>query len=446
MKRAPIVLLLGLLAGVLGFTSDNAQSRAAAAPSSAIPEQDPVSDSLESIAAEQLGAAWGIDPGLALLYFEDAPVVAGLVTEARRVYGDSFGGASVTYGRTGDIVISTVNADGVPDVDLPPDLMASYTLAEIRSGFSELELASFAEGVSFDIYQANPEAPVEILVDSAAMSVRISVSATADPALRQQVESIVEASGGRAVLVEVPSVTPPQLLTCPLDYSCHPLRGGLEIDDFSTYVPGMQTYYSRQYDCTSGFNAWSPTFQKYYLITAGHCMSTLSSIWQHGGSDIGPLVARAYGPPSVYDVAAIEITNSVYWNQRNWVRNSSNTTHAITSTLPNSGFYVGMPLCKMGATVGTTYCGWVAGSALIPGLGNRIVANNIPSCMGDSGGAVVSANAAIGLVSTAYGTSTTHTGVWSGLACFTGFGLVTIEDSMNGLAGAGGLVAWILIN
>jgi streptogrisin C len=106
--------------------------------------------------------------------------------------------------------------------------------------------------------------------------------------------------------------------------------------------------------CSAGFNLRDQSTGQGYLLTAGHCVSTGSSLFGHDGTFFGPVLESWF---DVYDDAIARNDNAGYWTQGPWVDGNPS----------NGGFYVitgftdapiGTTLCKSGITTLLT-CGQI---------------------------------------------------------------------------------------
>jgi streptogrisin C len=142
--------------------------------------------------------------------------------------------------------------------------------------------------------------------------------------------------------------------------------------------------------CSAGINLRNPSTGRGFLLTAGHCVGTGSTLWGQGWFSFGP-VLDSYFPS--YDDAIARNDSAGYWIQGPWVDyNPSNGGVVTTSSYTDAP--VGTTVCKAGITTKWT-CGTISaknqtvtytGGSTVYGL-TRHTACVEP---GDSGGANVS--------------------------------------------------------
>ena len=147
--------------------------------------------------------------------------------------------------------------------------------------------------------------------------------------------------------------------------------------------------------CSAGFNLRNPSTGKGYLLTAGHCVSTGSTLYGHDTTWWG--AAIAFGPvleswfPTFDDALARNDTG--HYIQGPWV--DTNPTHGgVITTSSYTDAPVGTTLCKSGITTKWT-CGKITvKDETVTYSGNRTVygMTRHSACVepGDSGGANVS--------------------------------------------------------
>lgn len=164
------------------------------------------------------------------------------------------------------------------------------------------------------------------------------------------------------------------------DHCAYPMRGGV-------WVSG----------CTAGFivRRSSNTF----LMTAGHCAGSSDGIWKHNGyGNIGTTYASAAFDGSRTDAQIINMTDS---QESNWVYLKTYQVQAISNW---QGVYEdneGDLVCKMGANLGYSTCGYISSvyvSTNVLGvdyIGQRRA--DYYSMGGDSGGPVFRNTLAIGI-------------------------------------------------
>ena len=142
--------------------------------------------------------------------------------------------------------------------------------------------------------------------------------------------------------------------------------------------------------CSAGFNLRNPSTGGKFLLTAGHCVSTGSTLKGQGGVNFGPVLESWF--PS-FDDALARNTNTGYWIQGPWVDTNPSNGGIITvggfTDLPP-----GFPVCKSGITTKWT-CGIITGkNQTVTYTGGKTVhgLTRHSACVepGDSGGSNVS--------------------------------------------------------
>lgn len=150
------------------------------------------------------------------------------------------------------------------------------------------------------------------------------------------------------------------------------------------------------FDCTSGFSVDSATYGP-FMMTAGHCIGTLTEQWNQGGSILG--LASNAQVSGILDAALI--TTYGYRSSLGRVHfNSTNWFDSVTFVPPDYDFLAeGVTVCQTGAqwtgvtgdSNPSTRCGAV--SSVTWDLGSPFsayfIAADFLSQQGDSGGAVV---------------------------------------------------------
>jgi streptogrisin C len=145
--------------------------------------------------------------------------------------------------------------------------------------------------------------------------------------------------------------------------------------------------------CSAGLNLRNPSTGQGFLLTAGHCVSTGSTVYGQGGVLLGTTVASFF--PS-YDDALIRNDNPSYWVQGRWV--DTNPSNGSIVTLSGFSGYsdspVGTYVCKSGITTKWT-CGYITGKDETVNYSQGAVfgMTRHSACVepGDSGGANVAA-------------------------------------------------------
>jgi streptogrisin C len=146
--------------------------------------------------------------------------------------------------------------------------------------------------------------------------------------------------------------------------------------------------------CSAGFNLRNPSTGARFLLTAGHCVSTGSTLRGQGGVIFGT-VLESWFP--TFDDALARNQNTAFWIQGPWVDTNPSNGGVITT----SGFTdgpVGTVVCKSGITTKWT-CGQItAKNETVTYTGGKTVfgLTRHNACVepGDSGGANVSISGA----------------------------------------------------
>lgn len=264
----------------------------------------------------------------------------------------------------------------------------------VSVAFSYAELSSTLESVSAEIQKLSDKdrLGVSVSLDIPRNRVVLSLPGRPNEGIKHPL-----ARQGEASNVEVSwEGTAPSPNTCtPGGPYCNRLRGGVQLDA----VGGGY--------CSAGFYARSKSDSKPYMITAGHCDSTTWQSTKPSGSTPGTYVVgpRHSGQVGIFgDFGLVAINNPLGWQPKPWVvvlasaHTTANNEYPIKSV---QGSYVGLSVCKTGATTGTT-CG------VVSALGwsgyydsGEFVANlaRVDYCAdsGDSGGPVYRLNGAYGL-------------------------------------------------
>jgi streptogrisin C len=177
--------------------------------------------------------------------------------------------------------------------------------------------------------------------------------------------------------------------------------------------------------CSAGFNLRNPSTGQGYLLTAGHCVTTGSTLRGQGGVAFGP-VLQSFFP--TYDDAIARNDSGGYWIQGPWVDyNPSNGGYINSYGYTDAP--VGTVMCKSGITTKWT-CGRITvKNETVTYSGGRTVygLTRHNACVepGDSGGANVS-------VTTSYraeGVSSGASMIWDGsrYRCRSAFGLANVS-------------------
>ena len=142
--------------------------------------------------------------------------------------------------------------------------------------------------------------------------------------------------------------------------------------------------------CSAGFNLRNPSTGAKFLLTAGHCVNTGSTLRGQGDVNFGP-VLESWFP--TYDDALARNTNTGYWIQGPWV-DTNPSNGGIVTTSGHTDLPAGFPMCKSGITTKWT-CGIItAKNQTVTYTGGRTVygMTRHNACVepGDSGGSNVS--------------------------------------------------------
>jgi streptogrisin C len=143
--------------------------------------------------------------------------------------------------------------------------------------------------------------------------------------------------------------------------------------------------------CSAGFNLRNPSTGKGFLLTAGHCVSSGSTLTGQGGVAFGPVLESWF--PTYDDALARNDSAGGFWIQGPWVdTNPSNGSFINTSGFTDGP--VGTSICKSGITTKWT-CGQITAkneTVTYPGSNTVFGLTRHSACVekGDSGGANVS--------------------------------------------------------
>lgn len=142
--------------------------------------------------------------------------------------------------------------------------------------------------------------------------------------------------------------------------------------------------------CSAGINLRNPSTGQGFMLTAGHCVSSGSTVYGQGWFTFGPVLESWF--PS-YDDAFVRNDNPSYWWQGPWVDTSPSNGGVIT-TRSYTDAPVGTTVCKSGITTLWT-CGTISGkNETVTYDGTKTVygLTRHTACVekGDSGGANVS--------------------------------------------------------
>jgi streptogrisin C len=142
--------------------------------------------------------------------------------------------------------------------------------------------------------------------------------------------------------------------------------------------------------CSAGFNLRNPSTGQGFVLTAGHCVSTGSTVTGQDGTTLGTTMSSWF--PS-YDDALIRNDNPSYWIQGPWV-DTNPSNGGIVTVSGYSDSPVGTYMCKSGITTKWT-CGYITGKDETVNYAQGAVygMTRHSACVepGDSGGANVAA-------------------------------------------------------
>jgi streptogrisin C len=142
--------------------------------------------------------------------------------------------------------------------------------------------------------------------------------------------------------------------------------------------------------CSAGFNLRNPSTGLKYLLTAGHCVSSGSTLKGQGAVNFGP-VLESWFP--TYDDALARNTNTGYWIQGPWV-DTNPSNGGFINTSGHTDLPPGFIMCKSGITTKWT-CGIItAKNQTVTYTGGQTIygMTRHNACVepGDSGGSNVS--------------------------------------------------------
>ncbi|HEX4864710.1 MAG TPA: S1 family peptidase [Acidimicrobiales bacterium] len=145
--------------------------------------------------------------------------------------------------------------------------------------------------------------------------------------------------------------------------------------------------------CTSGFNAQNRTTGKAAVLTAGHCTKAGVSNWTAGGSALGNITDYNYPRADWSSITPVD-----GWSLPAAVQTANGVQQISAWSTPR----VGQPVCKVGATSGTT-CGRVTAINVTVNYGDGAIyglaQTNVLAKEGDSGGSVYDSSTAVALIS-----------------------------------------------
>lgn len=175
--------------------------------------------------------------------------------------------------------------------------------------------------------------------------------------------------------------------------------------------------------CTSAFVGRAPYLNilgqlqyNYYLFTAGHCFNQGDTI-NHTIYTVGNVTNRSWpiGGTTNSDSEVIRINDALKSNLV--YKLSSTDSVSITSQQAVGTDHIGDFVCQSGQTSGYR-CGFIKAirESVVMGVGGQYVTltdarySNVDSCFGDSGGAELSGNTAVGIASGRFGDETVPCG------------------------------------
>jgi hypothetical protein len=123
--------------------------------------------------------------------------------------------------------------------------------------------------------------------------------------------------------------------------------------NYGSVPGGLSINKGGSYECTAGFSAQGGSTT--YIVTAGHCISTIGETWYQGGRSIGTSAAKSsssYADAGLIQVSPDKLSHYIY-------ANNNPTFMTITSTTPLGGETVGDTVCVSGGTTDNSSCGTV---------------------------------------------------------------------------------------
>ena len=271
--------------------------------------------------------------------------------------------------------------------------------------FSLSDLRAIQDAVDVELAELIKRSQIATLLrpDRNVVVVRFSDALASDE--RERIKAVADKFNGA---VELHEVDPPALrfdgAACSVPFCDRPLRGGVRIGTEASI-------------CTAGFNARSRSDGKYFVLTAGHCLSSDPTTWQTRDSNLylGKIGIRHnwmfgsegdagivrnwsafwYGPP--YPTAGLLVPSSPDIP-------NANHDYGIGGVSTSS---LDIPLCVVSGVVMEhgyySDCGRVVGlnmtiqygGASVNGLG---ILDSVCAASGTSGGPVFKNNRAYGIV------------------------------------------------
>jgi hypothetical protein len=168
--------------------------------------------------------------------------------------------------------------------------------------------------------------------------------------------------------------------------------------------------------CSIGFGAIFDSSGTRGFLTAGHCANLVPAghVYQHpNGTNLGTMLAETYFYDSSADAGFVDVPDAKASN-RAYV--TAGSYFPIWTQQPKSEEYIGMPVCLSGRQRGEGVdCGelYATGVTIVYGDGTRLLnqrSATYPLSSGDSGGAVLRGNKAIGIQS---GVNSAGRGIYS---------------------------------
>jgi streptogrisin C len=284
--------------------------------------------------------------------------------ELKRSLGDAFAGSQFDL-KSGKLIVSLTDKGLLEKVEASGAgaRLVSHSLRELEAIQANLDAAA---GGPKDPGSREPTKPQSTpftswSIDPASNSVQVTVTKRQAGAAKEAL-----AKYGDAVTLELSEALP--------EPAANWMDGGDAINSNS---------------CSAGFNLRNPSTGQGYLLTAGHCVSSGSTLRGQGNVTFGT-VLESWFP--TFDDSLTRKTNA-FWIQGPWVdTNPSNGGFVNSSGYTDLPF--GFPICKSGITTKWT-CGIITGkNQTVTYTGGSTVhgLTRHSACVepGDSGGANVS--------------------------------------------------------
>jgi streptogrisin C len=284
----------------------------------------------------------------------------------QRALGDAYAGAFYEI-ETGQLVVNVSDEAALEMANAAgaDARLVRHSLGELSEIKQKLDAAAGAPADGTERRQA--AAPRDIglsawTIDPVTNSVLVTVTAEQTDAAREMLAEF----GDAVTIEETPSA--PQTTADFMD-------GGDAINGGS---------------CSAGFNVRNPSTGARFLLTAGHCVSTGSTLTGQGGTSFGTVNESWF---ATYDDAIARNQNTPFWIQGPWVDTTPSNGGVVTTSGSTDGL-VGTVVCKSGITTKWT-CGRItAKNETVNYTGGNTVfgLTRHSACAepGDSGGANVS--------------------------------------------------------